>query len=188
MIDTGDLVFMQHNCFKAFSVSEICNCYFANFSGNILRKFGLRNCGWDSIGLIVRDKQGARVLFYFYNRLYDLEYDEFLRIPFFEDIALRKLVTSNKAVGFVGIQFRSGIDKLYNEKKKAFIIGNYENGVNIVLDYWLKSGLIEEQNSAIRKIEEIDVCDPKVFKHDSSKYSEPIILRTKMSKNEIERY
>lgn len=118
-----------------------------------------------------------------------MDYDEFLRVPFFQDIALRKLKTSQLSIGFVGSSFRNEIFEKYASRSSNFIFGTFENGVNIILDYWQKSGLTNKtEEFALSSIEEIDICNPPALNQEICEYSGHIIVRTKCSKILIDQY
>jgi hypothetical protein len=191
MLDTGDLIFMEHLCHKAFKVSEMRYCYTNKLHKFILSKIGYPKSEWDSSAILLRDSKGPRVLFHFFGTVYDLGYDDFLRIPFIQDVALKKLKTKKLEMGFVSSDFRNFIINKYKNTKNNFLTGKIGNGIEIILEYWIHSGLtnIEKlKENPITSIEGIDNNLPKVLDHEVSSYSEPIIVRTKVSKNDTKNY
>ena len=189
MLDTGDILLMEHKCEKAFKINEMRYCYTHKLYKSIRRSLSVQDSNWDSAGILLREKDGPRVVFQFFNKIYDLEYDEFLRIPFFQDVGLRTLKTDNLATGFVSREFRAHIYNRFEEKNISMITGVFENGVDIIYNYWIKSGLADSENKDIpTRLEDIDTYKPKALKGNIANYSAPIIIRTKMSKSDSTNY
>ena len=89
------MLLMEHVCWKSFTPLQMARCS--------LQK--LRRQEWDSAGLLLRNSEGPRVLFVYSGSYFDLEYDEFLRLPFFNGVGLRKLKTNDPAAGHVSEDF-----------------------------------------------------------------------------------
>jgi hypothetical protein len=184
MLDTGDVVFMQRVCYKTFSFLEMSACYGDKLEKSILSSIGIHKSDWDTVGLLFRDKYGPRVLFYFANEIYDLDYGEVLSLPFFQDISARKLKTKDKATGKVGNDFRA---HLVNENQEKGLWVSYQPA-DIIVKYWKKAGVYKEVDGFKPCVENIDKANPEVLDKDKAEYSEPIILRTELSKIEVKNY
>lgn len=179
MLDTGDLLFMQNRCSKCFSIKEMRYCYkqrLKRISGQLI---GMTFSEWDSVGVIIREKGGPRVLFYMKNVLYDLEYGETLSLPFFQDIGVRKLRADKPEIGNVGIEFRAKIVE-ENIGKRKFRFRPAE----IVIRYWKATGMFNGEKTNDICIEHFDSARPKWLKLELAKYSEPIIVRTEYSRRD----
>ena len=184
MLDTGDIILMQSICSKSFSISEMAFCYKAKFLKSVLSSVGINKSDWDTTGLLFRDKHGPRVLFYNSSQIYDLEYGEVLSLPFFQDISARKLRTKDKETGRVGNEFRA---QIVNENLKVNFWVN-QNSAELVLKYWKDAGIYVEADGFEACVESIDKANPDVLDKDKAQYSEPIILRTELSKIEAKNY
>ncbi|OMJ94224.1 hypothetical protein SteCoe_2712 [Stentor coeruleus] len=181
-LDTGDLLFMEMKCHKAFSATEMGYCYYAKLKKKIYMSFGYRSSNWDRTGILIKDQLGARVLFFSYHKLYDVDYDEFLRLPFFADIAFRRMKIEDPILGAVGCEYRARVHNEYLEQKKWFL-PNIINETDLAIKYWAKTGLLEkfeqgEDRENARSIEDLDFNIPKGVNGKIVSYSEPIILRT----------
>ena len=180
---------MESNCAKCFTPSEITVCYINKAYKYALRTVGSYATEWDSTAVLIRDKAGPRVLFTNYTKFYDLEYDEFLRIPFIEDVVMRKLLSQVDCRDFVGIHFRALIAnqlQIMGRKKRELL---FENGVLIIKHYWVSSKLTEKKfdELSVRYIYQIDCSDlPDLV--EGVRYSEPMIIRTKYSKQDTKNY
>lgn len=192
MLDTGDLLFMELKCHKTFSALEMGYCYYAKLKKKIFMSFGNRLSDWDGTGILIRDKLGARVLFFLCHKLYDVDYDEFLRLPFFADIALRRMKTEDPILGSVGSEYRALVHNQYLEQKTGFL-PSIVNEADLALKYWEKTGLLQkleqgQNRENAKSIEELDYYIPKGVDRKMVSYSEPIILRTWMSKLDSDNY
>ena len=159
MVDTGDMLLTEHACHKSFSLTEMAKCQYKK----ILKS------SWESAGLVFRDQEGARVLFVFNGVYYDLLYDEFLRLPFLQAVALRKLTTDDPKFGQV-----EDLDL-----KKA------TSTEDLFVKYWQRIGLVGEVKGPVT-IDSINQAKP--LSMNKGKYAEVIIVRTEVSKHETKKY
>ena len=164
-------------------MSELAFCYKKKATKNILGSLGINKSDWDSVGVIIRDKTGPRVLFFSCQEVYDLEYGETLTLPFFQDIAVRKMRTAQKEIGYVGSEFRA---QVINE--------NLESGISIAdpaelpLKYWRAAKLLEGEGADGISVEKIDCAKPQRLNLELAAYSEPIIVRTGLSRLDEKNY
>lgn len=152
-----------------------------------------RQGSWDSVGLLIRDREGPRVLFHYYGKYYDLDYDEFLSLPFFNNISLRKLKTESPAQGYVNSNFRAEIKDVLDTISNSWPMNLelvFRDGIDIVLNYWVRSGVgnAEKMRDSLKQtVRDMDCLHPKLLS-DSARYSPSIIIRTPLSRSETTRY
>jgi len=198
MVDSGDLLFLQHVCHKSFSPSQMRRCYTHQFYKKALKELGYqrryRLSDWDSVGLIVRNKEGARVLFEYYGETFDMDYDEFLRLPFLKDISLRRLKTTNPSIGYVSESFRNEVKDVVKTVEESWPKSSmpvFRDGVDIVLNYWVRSGIGDSEkmkDSLKQTVEDVNKAEPALLAKGIAKYSQPIIIRTEHSRQETKNY
>jgi hypothetical protein len=189
MLDTGDILFMEHICHKTFSLREFFYCYKNKAVKKIGKSLGVKYSDWDGTGVLIREKRGPRVLFNFAQKLYDLEYEEVLRMPFFNDISVRKMRTVKPEIGTVGNEFRAMVHTEIIERQKLEWVYQLLNPVEIAIKYWKKTELLDGESiksEAKMYLEDIDRVNPRFLDRKKASYSEPIILRTFMSRLETE--
>jgi len=173
---------MESDCSKSFSVSGFVLCYKNKAIKTIYRSLGIYKSDWDSVGVIIRDKTGPRVLFYSDQEINDLEYGEALTIPFFRDIAVRKLRVIDNEVGSVASEFRA---KVVNENLEYGI--GFADPAELILKYWKAANILERRVEDI-SVEKIDSAYPIGLNIQLAAYSEPIIVRTVLSKLDERNY
>lgn len=189
MIDTGDMIFISHNCSKTFSLKEMFHCYKHKLSKSCYELFRPSAQSWDSTALVVRDKFGPRVLSNIFSKVFDYEYNDFLMLPCIEDVAIRRLNADVVIENFDITEFKGLIHKNFGGKRRWLRKNQYSNGVEIVLNFWVKSGLIKKkiEECKARTVEDLQVKVPLDLE-GSAKYSELIIVRTEFSKKEVKKY
>jgi hypothetical protein len=142
---------------------------------------------------VIRDRTGPRVLFYYYGKYYDLDYDEFLSLPFFDNISLRKLKTESPTQGYVSSDFRNEVKDVLDTIANSWpsnLESVFRDGVDIVLNYWVKSGVgnVEKMRDSLKQtVRDVDCIHPKLL-GDTARYSPSIIIRTPLSRAETTRY
>lgn len=133
------------------------------------------------------------MLFYYYGKYYDLDYDEFLSLPFFDNISLRKLKTESPAQGYVSSDFRNEVKDVLDTISNSWpsnLESVFRDGVDIVLNYWVKSGVgnVEKMRDSLKQtVRDVDCIHPKLLA-DSARYSPSIIIRTPLSRAETTQY
>jgi hypothetical protein len=163
---------------------EMFHCYYRKISKSLQSFSGFHKSDYDSVGLLLRDKSGPRVLFYSSNQIYDLEYGEVLSLPFFQDISARKLRTKQPGLGNVGIEFRA---QTVNQKIENGYF-DFSDPAELIVKYWKYAELAKDLEDFQISVENIDCARPGLLKNDLAEYTEPIILRTELSKLEVKNY
>ncbi|CAG9334935.1 unnamed protein product [Blepharisma stoltei] len=187
ILDTGDLVFMQHVCYKSFSPLLIGKCYLSQKYKSLLTQFGYKQENWDSAGIIVRNREGAKVIFKYFSEVYDIDYDEFLKIPFFSFVSLRKMKTKDPAVGYMKREELSEEVKKENERSGIFDVIDINNCAVPWL-YWKKTGTLKNDYKDKITLQDINTMAPKCLDSEKVKYSGSIIVRSNFSRQETQKY
>lgn len=183
----GDLIFMTHRCDKSFSISQMKKCYvhkiykwYITATGQELR---YRQSEWDSVGLLVKDKEDLRVLFYYYNQLYDISIREFFLLPFFDELSFRSIITERTGLDKLSMEYRNKIIDIYDIIGKSWPKRTkdlFRDGVDIVLNFWSRAGLSNIdvlQNSLRQTVGDLEKNTEKVLVEGFGSYSKLIKIK-----------
>ena len=186
-LGSGDLMFMKHQCFNSFSVSEMKKCYvhkvyksYVSITGQSER---YRQSHWDSVGVLVKDESGTRVLFWYFGHFYDYSLEEFLLLPFLSNVSVSRLITGNKLIDEDSSNFRRRIYLLNEIIEKSWpkrSEGLFRDGVDIILNYWTSIGFsnIELIKSYLRQtVGDIENSKSKILVGGFGEYSRLIPLK-----------
>lgn len=183
MLDTGDLILMQHVCHKSFTPLSMAQCLMTQKYKEAMRSFSFPQEEFDSSGIIIRNREGAKAIFKYYSDFYELDYDEFLKLPFFSNILLRKMKTEDPKLGYVKIDFA---DNAKNELKNNSLTDF--KGTEVPVIYWEKSGFMRSEEGKNIKLGDLAEFKIKYLDAEKVKYLATIVVRTEFSRKESKNY
>lgn len=182
LLDTGDLLFVQCDCWQLLAEKQIRLCFLRNAVRKARMYLGKGYSSddyWDSVALVYRDRAGVTVLSDFQGFKSAYSYDDFLALPFVRAVKLRKLTTTKPQQGFVEASF---LPKALVRSPPAWLIS--EDGVSIVKQYLGTTDLGSGEDC--QTVEEME--RGKLIQAEVGKYGLAIIVRTEDSKLETKNY
>ena len=175
MLDTGDLLFVQCNCWALLAEQQIRLCFLRQTARKLkdLVKRGYASKDyWDAVGLIYRDPDGPVVLSDLQGIRNVYSYYNFLALPGVQAVQLRKLSTKDPKLGFVDVDFQA---KAMKRQSPAWLESS--DGVDIVRQYLQTTGL--DNGELYSTVEEVET--KALVKPELGKYGPAIVVRTEQS-------
>lgn len=186
--NSSDLVYMKHNCTKGFTPGHIAKCLihhkYKKRVENNNRVETYRQSYYDSVGVVVSYKNSKRVIFFYYDKIFDIPLEEFLALPYFCEISHSKFISEISQLDEITEEFRVKLhhtQKIIDNSWPVRTKGIVRDGVDIVLNLWVILGIAKPEKlfTMLRQtVGDLEQNKHELFSEDYCKFSSPKAVKS----------